>query len=123
MQVLKSAFDKLRSLKRSAQKLQLERSQGSIEVMERITGFHFMVLKKPLPYALAVVRYTAWMELSDLETRVFDVTEKLYSDTIYDLDQLQDDVLDAMHSGVDCCVITHDDVENFPRLQNLLNVQ
>ena len=63
------------------------------------------------------------MELSDMETRVFDVTEKLYSDTIYDLDQLQDDILDAMHSGVDCCVITHDDVENFPRLQNLLNVQ
>ena len=112
----------LRSWKRSIQKLGLERDQSSIEIMQRVTGLHFMILKKPIPCALAVVRYTAWMGLSDMEPRIFDVTETLYEDTLIGLEQLQDDILDAMHSGVDCCVITHDEVENFPRLQNLLNV-
>ena len=112
----------LRSWKRSIQKLELERDQSSVEVMSRVTGLHFMILKKPIPCALAVVRYTAWMGLSDMETRIYDVTETLYEDTLMGLEQLQDDILDAMHSGVDCCVITHDEVENFPRLQNLLNV-
>ena len=112
----------LRSWKRSIQKLELERDQSSIEVMPRVTGLHFMILKKPIPSALAVVRYTAWIGLSDMEPRIFDVTELLYEDTLFGLEQLQDDILDAMHSGIDCCVITHDEVENFPRLQNLLNV-
>ena len=58
----------------------------------------------------------------DMETRIYDVTETLARCTLMGLEQLQDDILDAMHSGVDCCVITHDEVENFPRLQNLLNV-
>ena len=112
----------LRSFKRSAQRLQLERSQESTETMKRITGLHFMILKKPLPCAVAVVRYTAWMGLSDMESRIYDVTEQCYDDTLQGVEELQDDVLDAMHSGVDCCVITHDEVENFPRLQHVLNV-
>ena len=104
----------LRSWKRSIQKLELERDQSSVEVMSRVTGLHFMILKKPIPCALAVVRYTAWMGLSDMETRIYDVTETLYEDTLFGAGTAQDDILDAMHSGVDCCVITHDEVENFP---------
>ena len=67
----------LRSWKRSIQKLELERDQSSIEVMPRVTGLHFMILKKPIPSALAVVRYTAWIGLSDMEPRIFDVKELL----------------------------------------------
>ena len=104
----------LRSIKRSAQRLQLERGQESTETMEHITGLHFMILKKPIPCALAVVRYTAWMGLSDMEPRIFDVTELLYEDTLQGVEEMQDDILDAMAAGTDCTVITHDEVENFP---------
>ena len=50
----------------------------------RVTGLHLHDPQKPIPCALAVVRYTAWMGLSDMETRI-DVTETLYEDTLMGL--------------------------------------
>ena len=72
--------------------------------------------------ALAVVRYTAWMGLSDMEPRIFDVTELLYEDTLQGAGAAP-----GRHSRCDAqrhrlLRHYHDEVENFPRLQNLLNV-
>ena len=110
---------KLRSWKRSCQRTQLELNQQA-EVMERATGLHFYILKKPMPCTLAVVRYSTWAEINELETRLFDVTEEAYADSYNQIAQLEHDVMDALHCGVDVTIATAEDISVFPRLAALI---
>ena len=71
------------------------------------------MILKPIPSALAVVRYTAWIGLSDMEPRIFTY-ELLYEDTLFGLEQLQDDILDAMHSGIDAASLHTMKSRTFP---------
>ena len=68
-------IQKLRSWKRSCQRTQLELKQEN-ELMERATGLHFYILKKPLPCTLAVARYSSWADIDDLHTRIFDSNQE-----------------------------------------------
>ena len=58
----------LRSIKRSAQRLQLERGQESTETMKHITGLHFMI--KQSRALLEWFAQRGWG--SDMEPRIFD---------------------------------------------------
>lgn len=88
--------------------------------MERATGLHFYILKKPLPCTLAVVRYSSWADIDDLHTRLFDVSEQAYVDAHGQIEQLEHDVLDALHCGVDVVIATAEDISTFPRLEALI---
>ena len=110
---------KLRSWKRSCQRTQLELKQQA-EVMERATGLHFYILKKPMPCTLAVARYSSWADIDDLHTRIFDISEQAYPDSYDQIAQLEHDVLDALHCGVDVTIATAEDIAVFPRLAALI---
>ena len=111
---------KLRSWKRSYQRTQLELNQ-QIEIMERRCGLHFFHLKRPMPCTLAVVRYSSWADINELETRLFDVTEEAYSDSYNQIAQLEHDVMDALHGGTDVTIATAEPIETFPRLAALIS--
>ena len=112
-------IQKLRSWKRSCQRMQLELHQEA-ELMERATGLHFFILKRPLPCTLAVARYSSWADIDDLHTRLFDVSEQAYPDSYDQIAKLEHDVLDALHCGVDVTVATAEPIETFPRLAALI---
>mgnify|MGYP001502187526 CR=1 FL=1 len=112
-------FYLLRSWKRSCQRTQLELNQEA-EFMERATGLHFYILKKPLPCTLAVARYSSWADINELETRLYDVSEQAYPDSYDQIAQLENDVMDALHCGVDVVIATAEPVETFPRLAALI---
>ena len=109
----------LRSYKRSIQRTQLESRQVDL-IMQRATGLHFFILKKPLPCTLAVVRYSSWAEIDDLHTRIFDISEQAYPDAYSQIGALEHDVLEALHCGVDVTIATAESVETFPRLAALI---
>lgn len=88
--------------------------------MQRATGLHFYILKKPLPSTLAVVRYSSWADIDDLRTRIFDISEQAYPDAYSQIGALEHDVLDALHCGVDVTVATAEDISTFPRLAALM---
>lgn len=88
--------------------------------MQRATGLHFYILKKPLPCTLAVARYSSWADIDDLHTRIFDISEQAYPDAYDQIAQLEHDVLDALHCGVDVTVATAEDISTFPRLAALM---
>lgn len=88
--------------------------------MERACGLHFYALKRPLPCTLAVVRYSSWADINELETRLYDVSEQAYPDSYDQIAQLEHDVLDALHCGVDVVIATAEPVETFPRLAALI---
>ena len=88
--------------------------------MERACGLHFYALKRPLPCTLAVVRYSSWADIDDLHTRIFDISEQAYVDANGQIEQLEHDVLDALHCGVDVTVATAEDISTFPRLAALM---
>ena len=112
-------IQKLRSWKRSCQRTQLELKQQT-EVMERATGLHFYILKKPMACTLAVARYSSWADIDDLHTRIFDISEQAYPDSYDQIAQLEHDVLDALHCGVDVTIATAEDIAVFPRLAALI---
>ena len=112
-------FYLLRSWKRSCQRTQLELNQEA-EFMERACGLHFYALKRPLPCTLAVVRYSSWADIDDLHTRIFDISEQAYVDAHGQIEQLEHDVLDALHCGVDVVIATAEDISTFPRLEALI---
>ena len=109
----------LRSYKRSIQRTQLESRQVDL-IMQRATGLHFFILKKPLPCTLAVVRYSSWAEIDDLHTRIFDISEQAYPDAYSQIGALEHDVLEALHCWVDVTIATAEPVETFPRLAALI---
>ena len=109
-----------RSYKRSVQRTQLESRQLGITAMERATGLHFFILKKPMPCTLAVVRYSSWADIDDLNTRIFDITEQAFPDAYSQISKLEHAVIDALHCGVDVAVATAEPIETFPRLAALL---
>ena len=109
----------LRSWKRSCQRTQLELNQEA-ELMERASGLHFFILKRPMPCTLAVARYSSWADIDDLYTRIFDISEQAYPDAYDQIAQLEHDVLDALHCGVDVTVATAEDISTFPRLAALM---
>ena len=111
---------KLRSWKRSYQRTQLELNQ-QIDIMERRCGLHFFHLKRPMPCTLAVVRYSSWADINELETRLFDVTEEAYADSYNEIAQLERDVMDALHGGTDVTIATAEPIETFPRLAALIS--
>ena len=110
----------LRSYKRSIQRTQLESKQLDITAMERASGLHFFILKKPMPCTLAIARYSSWADINELETRLYDVTEEAYKDSYDQIAQLEHDVMEALHSGVDVTVATAEPIETFPRLAALI---
>ena len=113
-------IQKLRSWKRSYQRTQLELNQ-QIDIMERRCGLHFFHLKRPMPCTLAVVRYSSWADINELETRLFDVTEEAYADSYNEIAQLERDVMDALHGGTDVTIATAEPIETFPRLAALIS--
>lgn len=113
----------LRSYKRSIQRTQLELNQEAeitLTNMERASGLHFFILKRPLPCTLAVVRYSSWADIDDLHTRIFDISEVAYPDAYGQISILESEVLEALHCGVDVTVATAESVETFPRLAALI---
>ena len=112
-------IQKLRSWKRSCQRTQLELNQQT-EIMERRCGLHLYLLKRPMPCTLAVVRYSTWAEINELETRLFDVTEEVYADSYDQIARLEHDVIDALHGGTDVTIATAEPLETFPRLAALI---
>ena len=88
--------------------------------MQRATGLHIYHLKKPLPCTLAVARYSSWADIDDLHTRIFDISEQAYVDANGQIEQLEHDVLDALHCGVDVVIATAEPIETFPRLAALI---
>ena len=109
----------LRSYKRSIQRTQLESKQMDT-TMERATGLHFYILKKPMPCTLAVARYSSWAEIDDLHTRIFDISETAYPDVYGQISKLESEVMEALHCGVDVTIATAEPVETFPRLAALI---
>ena len=109
----------LRSYKRSIQRTQLELKQ-EVELMQRATGLHFYILKKPLPSTLAVVRYSSWADIDDLRTRIFDISEQAYPDAYGQISILESEVLEALQCGVDVTIATAEPIETFPRLAALI---
>ena len=109
----------LRSYKRSIQRTQLESKQLDT-TMERATGLHFYILKKPLPCTLAVARYSSWAEIDDLHTRIFDISETAYPDAYGQISILESEVMEALHCGVDVTIATAEPIETFPRLAALI---
>ena len=112
----------LRSYKRSIQRTQLERKQLDITAMERACGLHFFILKKPMPCTLAVVRYSSWADIDELNTRIFDVSEQAFPDSYNQISKLEHAVIDALHCGVDVTVATAEPIQTFPRLAALMTV-
>ena len=110
----------LRSYKRSIQRTQLESRQLDITAMERATGLHFFILKKPMPCTLAVARYNSWADIDDLHCRLYDVTETAYPDAYNQISKLEREVIDALHCGVDVTIATAEPIETFPRLAALI---
>ena len=109
----------LRSYKRSIQRTQLESKQMDT-TMERATGLHFFILKRPMPCTLAVARYSSWAEIDDLHTRIFDISETAYPDVYGQISKLESEVMEALHCGVDVTIATAEPVETFPRLAALI---
>ena len=109
----------LRSYKRSIQRTQLELKQ-EVELMQRATGLHFYILKKPLPCTLAVARYSSWADIDDLHTRIFDISEVAYPDAYGQISILESEVLEALQCGVDVTIATAEPIETFPRLAALI---
>ena len=109
----------LRSYKRSIQRTQLELNQKAA-LMERATGLHFYILKKPLPCTLAVARYSSWADIDDLHTRIFDISEVAYPDAYGQISILESEVLEALQCGVDVTIATAEPIETFPRLAALI---
>ena len=91
--------------------------------MERATGLHFFILKKPMPCTLAVVRYSSWADIDDLNTRIFDITEQAFPDSYDQISKLEHTVIDALHCGIDVAVATAEPIDTFPRLAALLNLK
>ena len=112
-------IQKLRSWKRSYQRTQLELNHQT-EVMERATGLHFYLLKKPMACTLAVARYSSWADIDDLHTRIFDISEVAYPNAYESIGKLEYEVLEALHCGVDVVVATAEDISVFPRLAALI---
>ena len=112
-------IQKLRSWKRSCQRTQLELNQQA-EVMERATGLHFYILKKPMACTLAVARYSSWAEIDELHTRIFDISEVAYPDAYESIGELEKEVMEALHCGVDVTIATAEPIETFPRLAALI---
>ena len=112
-------IQKLRSWKRSCQRTQLELNHQA-EVMERATGLHFYILKKPLPCTLAIARYSSWADIDDLHTRIFDISEVAYVDAYESIGKLEYEVMEALHCGVDVTIATAEPIETFPRLAALI---
>ena len=113
-------IQRLRSYKRSLQRTQLESKQLDIIAMERACGLHFYILKRPMPCTLAVVRYSSWADIDDLNTRIFDITEQAFPDSYNQISKLEHAVIDALHCGVDVVVATAEPIETFPRLAALI---
>ena len=109
----------LRSYKRSIQRTQLESRQVNV-AMERATGLHFYILKKPLPSTLAVARYSSWADVDELNTRIFDISEVAYPDAYGQISILESEVMEALHCGVDVTVASAEPIETFPRLAALI---
>ena len=110
----------------TAQTLQLEQPAGrhrhnessDSKVAMDETAFatlsYYMVSE--LPGTLAVVRYHA----TDGESSSIAVAEDLFFDTPDDFCRLQDDVEDALLSGVDICVMSHHEPETFSEINKYL---
>ena len=112
-------IQKLRSWKRSCQRTQLELNHQT-EIMERRCGLHFYLLKRPMPCTLAVVRYSSWADINELETRLYDVTEEAFPDAFESIGKLEYEVMEALHCGVDVTIATAEPIETFPRLAALI---
>jgi len=69
-----------------------------------------------LPGTLAVVRYHA----TDSDSQSIAVAEDLFFDTPDDFCRLQDDVEDALLSGVDICVMSNHPPETFSEIAKYL---
>ena len=110
----------LRSYKRSIQRTQLESKQVNV-AMERATGLHYYILKKPLPCTLAVARYSSWADVDELNTRIFDISEIAYPDAHGQISKLESEVMEALHCGVDVTVASGEPIETFPRLAALIS--
>ena len=113
-------IQRLRSYKRSLQRTQLESKQLDIIAMERACGLHFYILKRPMPCTLAVVRYSSWADIDELNTRIFDVSEQAFPDADNQISKLEREVIDALHCGVDVTIATAEPIETFPRLAALI---
>ena len=109
----------LRSYKRSIQRTQLESKQVDV-TMQRATGLHFYILKKPMPCTLAVARFSSWAEIDEMHTRIFDISEQSYPDAYGQISILESEVMEALHCGVDVTIATAEPIETFPRLADLL---
>ena len=109
----------LRSYKRSIQRTQLESKQVDV-TMQRATGLHFYILKKPMPCTLAVARFSSWAEIDEMQCRLCDVHESAYPDAYGQISILESEVMEALHAGVDVTIATAEPIETFPRLADLL---
>ena len=109
----------LRSYKRSIQRMQLQRRHVDV-VMQRATGLHFFILKRPMPCTLAVARFSSWAEIDEMQCRLCDVHESAYPDAYGQISILESEVMEALHCGVDVTIATAEPIETFPRLAALI---
>jgi len=104
--------------KRFTRRTRLERSLVEPHMDERATQIAYYHLSHELPMTLALARYCLW---STDGKRPLEVSEVRYFDCPEDVERLQDDVMAAVHTGIDAVIMSPEDVELFPRISELIS--
>ena len=85
--------------------------------VERAANLLFLTVDKPIPDALAVVRFT----LFSSEGHIKEVAEYNYPDEAAGMEQLQEEVVSALSVGMDVCVLSALDAEDFPMMESMVS--
>ena len=104
-------------LKRFTRRTRLERSLFTPHMDERATQIAYYHLNHDLPMTLALARYCLW---STDGKRPLEVSEVRYLDCPEDVERLQDDVMAAVHTGIDVLIMTPEEPGVFPAIEAVL---
>ena len=85
--------------------------------VERAANLLFLTVDKPIPHALAVVRFT----LFSSEGHIKEVAEYNYPDNAEGMISLQEEVVSALSVGMDVCILSALDAEDFPMMESMVN--
>jgi hypothetical protein len=103
--------------KRFARRTRLERSLFTPHMDERATQIAYYHLNHDLPMTLALARYCLW---STDGKWPLEVSEVRYLDCPEDVERLQDDVMAAVHTGIDVLIMTPEEPGVFPAIEAVL---
>ena len=84
---------------------------------ERATQIAYYHLNHDLPMTLALARYCLWSTDGKLP---LEVSEVRYLDCPEDVERLQDDVMAAVHTGIDVLIMTPEEPGVFPAIEAVL---